>query len=767
VVDAKGDTSAARDALIGTGDGRDAVGMSEDVVADPAGDGPGSTKDVATDAPTRDSREPAPDLGASDRASDRAVDGDALHCPPGLFSLGGFPAPQLGDLPSSIAVADLDGDGAADLVVTIEKQDSVSVLFGCGDGSFGQSTRFGTGTGPVGLAVVDVNADGKPDLAVGNVTAGTVSVLMGIGHGAFAEKVDYAVGTRPSKLVAGDFDGDGRADLAVAGDLGTAGALVVLHNLGAGTFSQRAIYEIGAGPHTLATGDLDDDGRDDLAVTDWGGTPLTVYSWGESGTMSRRSVGEGANAVVIGDLDRDGHRDLAWSTGRDVKVALNLGDGTFPSIADYGAGPVGACPSFALTLSDVKGSGNDLFLLNDDCEVVTVLANQGQGRYAEAASFYVGGYPHLMVAGDLDGDGRADLVVSTFTPYLTILLARSDGSFIPDWLPEGDPFGDYIAAAGDLDGDGRLDVATMGEGGSLEVWLGGSDGTLAPASRLDVSNNPVSIHILDVNGDGALDVAYLETSGMSVALGTGDGKVRPPVRTRFDRGWTSVAFSDFDGDGDPDLVATFFGVWAVSIFINRGQNGFVAGDSYPTDGPATVAVGDLNADRRTDIAFILSTVNQLGLLYGRGDGSFEDSVGITTTGRPQSLVVGDVDDDGIADLVVGSTGPNSVGVLLGRVGLPGGLLETSVAFAPVRQVGIGDLDTDGKKDLLFREYDPTLFVLRGQGNGRFAQSLAFPMLFGDPLVLADLDGNGRVDIGVIKRFDDAVRWHVYRNNLRH
>jgi hypothetical protein len=382
-----------------------------------------------------DLRDAALDRSQFDRLSDPPFDASAFRCVPGQISSGDHPA-QLPDYASAMVVADLDGDGTADLAATIENQDVVVIMPGCGGGVFGEGVRLATGRGPAGLAIVDVNADGKLDLAVSNWKDNTVSILTGTGGGAFSPKVDYPVETEPLTLVAGDFDGDGHPDLAVA--CWTASAtdvLTMLRNRGDGTFVQLATYEVAEEPRSLATGDLGGDGRDELAVAGWGSTPVAVFSWGSGGDVTRQSIGEDTNSVVIGDLNGDGHRDLAWSTGLGVKVALNRGDGTFAPAADYEAGPVTICPSVGLTMGDVSGDGKpELLVLNDDCAVVTVIANQGDGTFAAPTVYDLEDYPGLTVMGDLNGDGRADLVVNIVGLNLTVLLSQPDGSFaLPVW----------------------------------------------------------------------------------------------------------------------------------------------------------------------------------------------------------------------------------------------------------------------------------------------------------------------------------------------
>ncbi len=132
-----------------------------------------------------------------------------------------FSAPFLsfdtGNSPYSVAIADLNADGRPDLAVANYSSNSVSVLLGNGDGTFGAKTDFGTGRNPASVAIADLNADGRPDLAVANAnSAPAVSVLLGNGNGTFGAKTDFGTGSYPFSVAIADLNADGRPDLAVA-----------------------------------------------------------------------------------------------------------------------------------------------------------------------------------------------------------------------------------------------------------------------------------------------------------------------------------------------------------------------------------------------------------------------------------------------------------------------------------------------------------------------------------------------------------------------
>jgi hypothetical protein len=121
------------------------------------------------------------------------------------------PSFTVGSVPAGEAVGDFNGDGKTDLVVVNQFANTMSVLLGNGDGTYGPKTDFATGTTPFGVAVADFNGDGKLDVAVANKGAASLSVLLGNGDGTFAPKIDVPLFITPVAITTGDLNGDGRA----------------------------------------------------------------------------------------------------------------------------------------------------------------------------------------------------------------------------------------------------------------------------------------------------------------------------------------------------------------------------------------------------------------------------------------------------------------------------------------------------------------------------------------------------------------------------
>jgi FG-GAP-like repeat len=196
-----------------------------------------------------------------------------------------------GPSPQSVAIADLDRDGKPDLAVGGDGDATVSVLKNVGGGRFQDTPEDTQATGgrPGSIAAGDLTGDGAPDLVTANADPSSVSVLVNDGLGAFDAHPprNYRVGPDLVSVAIGDVNGDGKPDLAVADD--SANTASVLMNIGGGRFRPKVDYPAGRGPIFVAIGDLNGDGAPDLAVADWVGRGSPSFSIAATGRFGRRS----------------------------------------------------------------------------------------------------------------------------------------------------------------------------------------------------------------------------------------------------------------------------------------------------------------------------------------------------------------------------------------------------------------------------------------------------------------------------------------------
>lgn len=270
----------------------------------------------------------------------------------GTGSFGAAAKFTVGSGPRSVAVGDFDGDGTLDLAVANGGSNSVSILLGTGTGSFGAATNFAAGSFPVSVAVGDFNGDGKQDLAVANFSDANVSILLGTGTGGFGSATNFAVGLQPAKIVIADFKGDSKLDLAVA-NAGSHNVSILL-GTGAGSFGVATNFTVGSTPLSLTAGNFNGDGNLDLAVANAGSGgvsgPVSILLGDGTGTFETGgsfSVGFSPQSVAAGDLNDDGKQDLATanSGSDDISILLNTGTAVTPDLAPPVISDLTATPS--------------------------------------------------------------------------------------------------------------------------------------------------------------------------------------------------------------------------------------------------------------------------------------------------------------------------------------------------------------------------------------------------------------------------------------
>jgi hypothetical protein len=380
----------------------------------------------------------------------------ARRTPPQTSGLSFDPAVAYGSggyILTSMAVADVNGDGKLDVLLANQcssdiscANGTVSVLLGNGDGTFQTAVTYGSGgTNALAIAVGDVNRDGKLDLVVANQCVNTnncdnstVGVLLGNGDGTFGTAVAYNSGAWDAESVAvADVNGDGKLDLVVTHNCATStvcvdGVVGVLLGNGDGTFQAAVNYDSGGvGARGVAVGDVNGDGKPDLLVA----------SYCLPNPQGCVNTEDGA-----------------------VGVLLSNGDGTFQPPVVYDSGANGG---FAIAVADVNGDGKlDVLISNELSNNVAVLLGNGNGTFETAKTYGSGGqYPNSVVVADVNGDGKPDLVVvnlyccgTSTDAYVGVLLGNGDGTFQTAVSYGTAGFFARSVAAGDLNRDGKADL---------------------------------------------------------------------------------------------------------------------------------------------------------------------------------------------------------------------------------------------------------------------------------------------------------------------
>jgi hypothetical protein len=732
-------------------------------------------------------------------------------------------------IPTALFSGDYNGDGTTDLALagTSSRHNGVTVLLGQAQapGTFSPAAPTVLGAlEPSRLVTGDFTGDGRVDVVLAAVDPATghqrVELLPGNGDGTFADALPIDLGGLiPTALAAGDFNGDGRTDLAVAGtDPAGSTSVAVLAADSGGKFSVASTFLVGlppsALPTTLVAGDFNGDHRADLALVSVdhpsGSTFVTVLLGNSDGTIRPTTpINLGALSpvdVVVADFRGEGRTDLAVAaTGGDgkgvVDVLLSDVDGTLHAAAPIALGDLK--PS-ALAAGDFHAD------LHADLAVAGVGPNQqgqvellrgdGTGTFVADSSINLGTLfvPAVLVATDVNGDHRTDLVVAGVSPtvqgQVDVLEGNGNGTFHAAAPIALGAIAPSPLAAADLNGDGRIDLLVAGGQGPspVSVLLGHGDGTFGPAAGITLgAGTPTFAAAGDFNNDNRTDlaVATLDPDGQShvaILLSEGDGTFQDGAT--IDLGTFSpmaLVGADFNGDGRADLAVAGLdpatGNILIRVFLGKGDGTFATGSSINVGSiPVStgnigffvelsallLVAGDFNGDGRTDLAVAENISGALGqglveVLMNDGTGDFgtPTPINLGFLSLPTALVAADFNGDGRADLAVAGSdlfGQPSVEVLPsnadGTFAAPTPILPGSFSFPPA--LAAGDFNGDGRDDLALAGTNAStgqnqVTVLLGNSDGTFTAAGA-PIDLGlfspTTLVAGDFNGDHHLDL---------------------
>jgi Chitobiase/beta-hexosaminidase C-terminal domain/FG-GAP-like repeat/Bacterial Ig-like domain (group 3)/FG-GAP repeat len=456
---------------------------------------------------------------------------------------------------------------------------------------------------------------------------------------------------------------------------------------GSGTHQYKAVFLVNA--EGIASASPAATLTVQAAATSPVATETSIAQSGSIGnyTLTATVTGIGGSIPMTGTVS---FQDTSYSNV--VLGTASLGSGT-PGLAWVSSlsAPFADAGLIGFAAGDFNNDGiPDVAAGNTNGMNVSIFLGKGDGTFKTAAGPTLTTYTTGVVAGDFNGDGALDLAVSSLggaglpvPGYLTIFLGNGDGAFTAvSSAPTVGPYA-QVFAAGDINGDGRLDLVVNDTSGT-RILLGNGDGTF---SQGPTTGLPATITVADLNGDAIPDLVVAGSNFATVYLGDGDGtfqSVGPALPVAIYLGPALVG--DFNQDGIPDLALSGEYYSAVNIFLGKGDGTFtqVTGTSNPSiSEPLAIAAGDFNHDGKPDLAISNYNASQgdavspdLTILLGNGDGTFTSGTEDTQFNGTGALIAADVNGDGVPDLVV-DTG--SLTVLLTKPTLTATATVTGVA----------------------------------------------------------------------------------------
>jgi CSLREA domain-containing protein len=339
---------------------------------------------------------------------------------------------------------------------------------------------------------------------------------------------------------------------------------------GVPAFTNAADVNVGLNAQSVAIGDFNNDGQQDLAVANLGLDSVAIrIGDGLGGFSGTTTVGLGSDAhpisVAVGDFNNDGKQDLAVANADTHNVSILLGDGSGGFSATT---PVPFADNLhAVAVGDFNHDGKqDLAVVRPSTDKVSIRLGDGLGGFSGTTDITVGGTPRSVAVGDFNNDGKQDLAVTNLNGFsvplnaytVSILLGDGSGGFSRTDVSVGANQPDAIRI-GDFNNDGKQDLAIANSlTTSVTILLGDNSGGFTASPNISVGNNPISIAVGDFDNDGNQDFATANAGSTSVSVRFGDGSGGSSRGTEVNLPGHSfaVAIGDFNNDGKQDFAAT-------------------------------------------------------------------------------------------------------------------------------------------------------------------------------------------------------------------
>ena len=408
-------------------------------------------------------------------------------------------------------------------------------------------------------------------------------------------------------------------------------------------------------------------------------------------------------SVFLRDWNGDGLLDATVTCNADDRVSTlkGAGHGAFGGRVDF-VGPDGP---YKVDAGDMNGDGTaDMVLALYDANSVRIYTMlPGDVSYNSIVDLPVGSGPIDVAVTDIDHDGDNDIVTSNFNSNnISVLLNDGGGTFSPhvDYAVGLNPWG---MAVGRVNADAYPDVVTADfSSNTLTLWLGSAAGTLTYGASVSAGNGPTDVALVDLDGDGVGDMAVSNLNSSNITLVDAYGNIGLIVTGNIPSlsGYEIVP-ADFNNDGKIDLAVagSEYASGSGTVHLGLGSGAFGPRIDFHTGGNLSIGMsaGDLDGDGKLDLA-LASSPNNLSILRGNGNGTFGVNGGLPPDGVNadfKKVKLAQMTADSHLDLVL--AGSANVRVLSGNGS--GGFSFVGQSGAKAVDIAVADLDLDGDLDV--------------------------------------------------------------------
>jgi uncharacterized repeat protein (TIGR03803 family) len=683
--------------------------------------------------------------------------------------------------PESLAVADVSGDGKPDIVIGTAlvtgyyfNPGKILLLQNDGSGSFPSAQQVAGLGGGGDVALADLNGDGKADIVVGN--GGDVTLALNNGDGTFTNDLALLPGVGGTVAFGADLTGSGKVDDLVVSSPGANTVNVLL--------GVPPVYTIDTNPPVVqsfvgTTTTTTDPNNPGALLTN--ATSVT-YSLTFSAPVA------GVNAADFGMSSGFGTPTLQvtpipGSSGTAYTITVNgiTGNGEF-SVYFNTLTAITDQAGFAFSLTAAATVPNfpsgQTYTIDQVPPVLlainlTTLASPGSLITSASSVSYT-----LTFSKPVTGvDGTDFTLTETGSVAATSIQAAVDPSNPNNWS---------VTLSG-ITGDGKLGLQLVGHNHISDLAGNALSSAVTPVTlqSLPTLTLPAGGYVMavaDIDGDGKDDliIANFYTNKLSAMLGNGNGTFQNAQPFAVGVAPSNGVVADVNGDGKPDLLMVNPGTDTVSVMFNNGNGTFGSPQTYltgtdPSVSAQAVAVADINGDGHPDLVVansidlsgnsLYSQPANVSVLLNNGNGTFQAALTLASGGpivNASSVAVADVNGDGKPDIAVGTSshydnnsyqGYRNRAVVLLNDGSSHFTIEQNLASpggafyngGPL-QVAFADLSGSGKADLIIGNPTAARGVVLNNGNGTFTNTLPLPGVSGSALPFsADLTGNGKVD----------------------